>query len=175
MCTETKENTSERNISVDTEINNPANSDANNSVSPENSKNDDFKKVPNMFHWWFGSIFLTFFPTLAAVVMDFAYRKSIDFAAIVSDGELVLCSFLISAGAAWSNYEASSMNKEVPKAQTFYFYILSTIAFLELITYSSVKLSAENPENSPFFVCGISVIWICLSVFLAWRNKRLLT
>ena len=98
MDTETKENTSERNISVDTEINNPANSDANNSVSPENSKNDDFKKVPNMFHWWFGSIFLTFFPTLAAVVMDFAYRKSIDFAAIVSDGELVLCSFFNQRG-----------------------------------------------------------------------------
>lgn len=121
--------------------------------------------------WWFGTVFLTLFPTLLTLVVGILRGITITIELLIANGELILSAFTIVTSTLISSY-----NKR--KNSTFeesIFYTLLMICPLELVCYAVIK---TNNHNNLCMVIFVSLISLLTSILISWvwyylMNKKI--
>ena len=118
-----------------------------------------------MIDWWFGTVFLAFFPMLFSVIADFYRNGTVDIYRIFGDGELILSSFLITTPSLMNLHKKGNI-KNIYK---LLFYVLLFAAFFQLIAYTIIKTNATNNPIVVYITSGLCVI---SSIFISWQGER---
>lgn len=121
------------------------------------------KDKVEMTDWWIWTVGLTFFPTLATILIDLLKNLNVDFKNILGSGELILCAFLVTAPSIPDFYNKHSTSP----AHKWAFAGLLLTESLQLITYTIIKVT----PNYNFYVAVIaSAVWVLVSLILGWRG-----
>lgn len=122
----------------------------------------------DLVDWWGETVALTFFPTLSSGIMSLFRFGFVDMKRLIGDGELVLCSFLIITPSIMHLFKEKSLH--IDKNSRGFFYSLLFVAFLQLVTYTSIKTSSTKTV----IVYATSLICVISSVALAWMSEKML-
>ena len=116
----------------------------------------------NTVKWWFGTVFLTLFPTLLTLFVGLLRGVPITLELLIGNGELVLSSFTIVTATLISCYNDGKRNSPWEEAL---FYFLLLVCPFELVGYAIVKTNEANKIS----VVGItSVLCLLTSIFTSW-------
>ena len=118
------------------------------------------RKGDQAIEWWFGTVFLAFFPLLLAVVISLVRSGSVDFNRIFGDGELILSAFLI----------AIPTLIKCSKNNRLLFFLLLFSCFFLLSAYVSIKTNTNNVPVVVYITSGICVGSSILVSYIGEKN-----
>lgn len=118
--------------------------------------------------WLASTIGLTFFPTIALVVMCFLQGTSFELVDLIKNGEIVLSSLLVVTSTLFDCYNDGN-KKRCSKAEGIY-YSLIWCSLLELVAYTTIR---TNPNNSTSKVYIVSVLSAIVSIAVSWGWNQL--
>jgi len=127
------------------------------------------KKNYVMRYWLVGNVVLAYFPFYAIIIMSLITASGIDVHRMIGDGELVLCSFLIIVPSLISNYRSQQVESRKTNRELLFFMLLF-MAFMLLISYTSIKMS----DTAPYISYIVSFMSVILSLCISWGNESYL-
>ena len=129
------------------------------------AKPRDEKK--NLLDWWFGTVLLTFFPIITAVLVGLLRGSMLVVLDMIENGDIILSSFLICAPSILT-FDRKKQ-RETPQRKLMY-YLLLFCASLQLIAYTVIT---TNESNNWIIVCVVSVLCVVSSILIARSSEKM--
>lgn len=123
----------------------------------------------DLVDWWAGTVFLTLFPIMISIIINFCLNSTVDFIRMFGSGDLILVAFLITTPSVISYFKENSSQRG--KEFKIRFYLLLFVAFAQLVAYTSFTI---KEENQPLVVYCVSGVCIISSILTAWMAEKAL-
>lgn len=125
------------------------------------------KRTSPILYWLIGSVILTFLPTVLSAAIVVVQKKTLDWMALLGNGELVISSFTIAALTA-IDYHKAGLDQDDFKT---YFKCFTAVALIELLLYFLLNM---DPDKNFLSATIISVLSVFPTITISFASEEYL-